>query len=266
MLKASTRQLVRDSLASLQSAVKVILFTADSGCDACPSAEELAQALKGASPKAALEQYNATMDRDKTEEYGITRIPSFVVQARDGRCAAFSGSIDGISLIMLLDAIAGLSAGRRWLPEQASTPLRLLTRGVRVQVFVENDCSLCKPVAETALGVAFTNKIVSTEIVVADDYPEAVAKLSIKILPTTFFGSTVRFEGHADEDVFFELLFQAEEQHGPTGHRCVVCGKDSPGTICTDCKERIRAEAVSHKRAEEAMRTTGTVVKPRRNP
>jgi hypothetical protein len=127
-------------------------------------------------------------------------------------------------------------------------------------VLLENDCSLCRPVAETAIGLALANKLVSTEIIVADDYPEFLAKHKIKILPYTLFGPKLHLDGHVTESTFLEMIFRAEGEKGISDRRCIVCGQTSPDLICQSCKTKIQAEAVNHKQKGERLHDTGTIV------
>lgn len=260
MLKENMHQIIRDSLANIVQPVRLVVMTGEKGCDICPETAEIARAIKAAAPKVGLEIYDFTMDRDKSEEYGITRVPSCVVEAQDGRTVMFSGSLEGISLILLLDVIASIAAGRAWFSDGIGDTLKLLTNEVPVRVLLENDCSLCRPVAETAIGLALANRLVSTEIIVADDYPEFLAKHKIKILPYTLFGPKLHLEGHVPEGTFLEMIFKAEGEKGTSDKHCIVCGHASPDLICEGCKTRIQAEAVNHKRKDERLHDTGTIV------
>jgi hypothetical protein len=263
MLKENTLQFIRESLSQIVQPVRLIVVTGEKGCEICPETVEIARAIKAAAPKVALEIYDFTMDRDKSEEYGITRIPSCVVEAHDGRTVTFSGSLEGISLVLLLDVIASIAVGRAWFSDRISGTLKLLANEVPVQVFMENDCSLCQPVAETAIGLALANKMVSTEIIVADDYPELLVKHKIKILPHTLFGPKLHLEGHVSESTFLEMIFKAEGEKGNIDITCIVCGQASSDLICPSCKTKIQAEAVNHKRKDERLHDTGSNVERR---
>jgi hypothetical protein len=260
MLKESTHQIIRESLANINQPVRLVVMTGEKGCEICPETVEIARAIKAAAPKVALEIYDFTMDRDKSEEYGIMRIPSFVVEAQDGRTVTFSGALEGISLVLLLDVIVSIAVGKAWFPDGINSTLKLLVNEVPVQVLLENDCSLCRPVAETAIGLALANKLVSTEIIVADDYPELLSKHRIKILPYTLFGPKLHLEGHVTESTFLEMIFKAEGERRVSDKRCIVCGLASPDLICQNCKTKIQAEAVGHKQKDEKLHDTGTIV------
>ncbi len=260
MIKDSTLKIIRDSLTEMRTPVRLVLFTKDTECDACPDAVATAKAIKAASPKIALETYDFTMDRDKTEEYAIKRVPSMVVQSTVRRSVTFSGAVEGIPLLMLLDAINGVATNRKWFPDRIASTLTLLRQEVHVQVFLESDCTLCKPVAETAMGLALTNRMVNADLIAADDFPDLVAKHRIKVLPYILFGTTLSHEGHATESEFLEMLFQAQGKARGTERRCVICGQPSPDMICGSCKTKIQAEAVNHKSREEHMHDRGMIV------
>lgn len=258
MLKDSARQIINTMVKEIRNPVRLVLFTSDVNCDACPGALELASAIKAASPKIVLETYDITMDRDKSQEYGVKRAPSFVVQGHGVRFAAFSGAVEDVALMLLLDTIKAVSEGRDWFPSEVTDPLGMLNAPASVQVLIESDCSLCRPVAETAIGLALSSRFVSTEIIVADEYPELLSRHRVKVLPYTIFGPKLHLEGHVTESTFLEMLFQAQGRGAEAERRCIVCGKPSGEVICTGCKTRIQAEAVEHKRKGEQLHERGS--------
>jgi hypothetical protein len=260
MLKESMLQLVRGSVTGLKRPVRLVLFTSDVNCDECSRVHELANAIKAASPKVALEHYDLTMDRDKSLEYSVQRVPSLVVQGQGVRAVSFSGLVEGVSLMLLLDAISGIANERPWFPGSVQTTLGMLEKPVTIRVILDNECTLCRPVAETAVGLALSNRLVSAEIIVADDYPELLAKHKVRILPYTLFGEKLHLEGHVSEGTFLEMIFQAAGKGAETDKRCMVCGSPSGEIICTGCKTRIQAEAVNHKRRDEKSSERGSAV------
>lgn len=263
MIRESALQLIRDSLAALKRPVRIVVFTSDVNCDQCVHVRELAQAIKKASPRIALETYDLTMDRDKSVEYGVQRVPSLVVQGAGIRSVSFSGVVEGVSLMLLLDAVNSLANGRPWFPESVTSTLGMLEKQVSLGVILDNDCTLCRPVAETAVGLALSNRLVRTEIIVADDFPELLSKHRVKILPYTLFGPKLHLEGHVSESSFLEMIFQAAGRDTDADRRCMVCGTASADAICTGCKTKIQAEAVNHKRRDERMLERGSGVEPK---
>ena len=239
------------ALAHMKNPVRLVLFTRDVGCETCPDARKLVRAIKTHSPKIALEEYDMVMDRDKTSQYGIKMVPAIVVQGGEGYAVTFSGLFEDVFLEVLLDTILAVSEKKAWFPEKIRSTLKYLSRDVKIQVYVESDCPQCRPVAETAIGLALENTLIYTDIVIASDFPELIRKYDIKTLPKTIFGENLHMDGHVTESEFLEMIFKAEGLQPSHGRRCLTCGKPSPDLICTECKTRIQAEAVEHKRKTE---------------
>ncbi len=253
-MNESAIQMIVQSAGALKKPVRLILFINDVGCETCPDAKLSALAIKKYAPLVALEIYDQVMDRDKTELYGIRRVPAMVVQDNEGHTVTFYGLVEDVFLSILIDALHAASERRTWFPADIRSTLRHLTRTVSVQVFVETDCPLCRPVAQTAIGLAMENTLVSTDIIIASDYPELIKKYSIKTLPKTVFGENLHLDGHVAESEFLEMIFQAEGVQPGHDRRCLVCGNPSEDIICVSCKSRIQAESLDHKMREERPR------------
>ncbi len=159
----------------------------------------------------------------------------------------FYGLIENVFLRILLDTVLSVSSGKIWFPENIRRALSHLEREVGIQVYVESDCPLCRPVAETAIGLAFGSDLIVTDIIIASDFPDLIRKHSIKTLPKTIFGANLHMDGHVTESQFLEMIFQAEGVQVGPDKRCIVCGQPSADIICSTCKNKIQAEAVEHK-------------------
>jgi len=235
----------------LKKPVRVVLFTTDTACVACPDAHELVRAIKAHMGRIALETYDMVMDRDKTEQYGIQQVPAIVVQGGEGQTVTFYGLIEDVFLEILMETIQSVADAKVWFPDDVLRALKHLVHDVKIRVFVETDCIQCKPVAETAIGLAMESRLIYSDIIVASDFPDLVKKYKVKTLPTTIFGENLYMEGHVAESEFLEMIFQAEGIKPAPDRRCLVCGKSTPDAICEQCKTRIRAEALDHKLKSE---------------
>ncbi len=251
MSTESTRKLIQNTLGQMKNPVRLVVFSSDRGCVQCPAVAALAKEIKSQSPKIALEVFDITMDRDKTELYNIQAAPALVVQGGSGRAVRFYGMSNDIFLEALLDCVAAVSADKVWFRDSVRRTLKFLEKDVHIQVFVDNACLRCRTVAETAIGLALENELIHTDIIVAKDFPELLSKYSITTLPKTIFGENLHLDGHVSESEFLEMIFEAEGLRATREQRCLVCGNPSPDTICASCKAKIRAEAVSHKLGEE---------------
>jgi alkyl hydroperoxide reductase subunit AhpF len=195
----------------------------------------------------ALETYDIVMDRDKSEQYGVSRAPAMVVQGGDGRAITFYGLPSDLVLDAVMTSIRSISEGKVWFPGDIQRVLQLLSHDVKIQVFVKSDCVRCRAVVETAIGMALESPNVSTDIVIANDFPELMTKHRITTLPKTIFGENLERDGHVTEGEFLEMVFQAEGIKPGPNRRCLICGKASSDVICKNCKTKIQAEAIDHK-------------------
>lgn len=250
---------MQNSLSRMKNPVRLILFTRDIGCETCPDALKLARAIKAKAPKLALEVYDQVMDRDKAEQYRVQRVPTLVVQTGNGRLVRFSGLVEDVFLKILLETVLSASENKIWFPENIRRTLSHLEKDVPVQVFVETDCAQCRPVAETAIGLALESDLISTDVVIASTYPDLIRKHSIKTLPKTIFGANLHMDGHVTEGQFLEMIFEAEGLQVGPDRRCLVCGHPSAEIVCSTCKTRIQAEALDHKRKGERLQQTDTL-------
>jgi alkyl hydroperoxide reductase subunit AhpF len=247
MISEGLLNTIRLNAVRLTKPVRFIIFVKETGCALCTDMRELARAVKAEMGKLALETYDVAMDRDKTEQYGIQRVPAIVVEGEEGRRVTFYGLPETIVLEVLLDTIAAASKKRNRCSEHVLRALKRLTDSVKIQVFVSHDSRQCGPVAETAISLALESDHIETDIIVAKDFPELVKKYDITILPKTIFGKDLQVNGDVSESRFLEMIFQAEGARPGPDRRCLTCGNASPDVICSSCKIRIQAEALDHK-------------------
>lgn len=254
MLSDRSLKIVSQSSGPMKKPVRLVLFTAERGCAACPESLDLVRAIKAHADKIALETYDMVMDRDKTEQYGITQAPAIVVQGSDGQAVTFYGMLEDVFLDVLMSTIRSLSESKVWFPEDVLRTLKHLSHDVGIRVFVETDCTLCRPVADTAIGLALESTFIRAEIIIASDFPELIRKHDIRTLPKTIFGENLHMDGHVTEGEFLEMIFQAEGVSSGSDRHCLVCSSPSADLICSNCKNRIQAEAIDHKtRTEKGM-------------
>jgi hypothetical protein len=219
---------------------------------------ELARAIKAQLGKVVLEVYDLVMDRDKTEQYDIKRVPALVVQGGDGNRATLYGSPENVSLDLLLNAIHAVSEKKIWFPEDVRKSLGRLTHDVKIRVFIDNNSQQSKFVAETAVGFALGSEYIDADIIVAADFPELAGKYHVATLPKTIFGEELHLEGNILEADFLGMIFQAEGIQTAPDMKCLVCGKPAHTTICSNCTTRIEAEAMKHKLDAEKQKSPDT--------
>ncbi|HEX9020878.1 MAG TPA: thioredoxin family protein [Nitrospirota bacterium] len=259
MISEKSLARIKKSSAQVKRPVRLVLFTTDTNCAACPDALELVRAIKAQKGRMAVELYDMVMDRDKSEQYGVKQVPAIVVQGAENQAVTFYGVAEDLFLEALLNVIQAISDGKAWFPGEVRRALDLLSHDARIRVFVENDCASCLPVAETAIGMALESPKVYTDIVIASDFPELAKKHGVASVPKTVFGEKLYKDGPVSESEFLELIFQSEGEKPRPERRCLSCGNPSPDVICAACKTRIQAEAVEHKLKSEKLKKPETM-------
>jgi predicted nucleic acid-binding Zn ribbon protein len=255
MINETALKIIQNSGGLLTRPIRLVVFIKDTGC---PTVVELAQTIKGQLGKIVLEIYDMVMDRDKAEQYDIKRVPALVVQGGDGEMVTFYGLMENVSLDVLLNAIHAVSERKIWFPEDIRRSLGRLVNDVKIRVFIENNSLPCKFVADTAIGLALASDRIDTDIIVAGDFPELAKKYNVTTLPKTIFGENLHVDGNMLESECLEMIFQAEGIKPGPDRKCLVCGKASQETICSNCKTRIQAEAFKHKLESERQKQPDT--------
>jgi hypothetical protein len=253
MISEKTLLSIQSKAQAMCKPVRLVLFTSDTACEACPDMLELVRSIKCKFDKIALENYDLVMDRDKSEQYGVKFAPALVVQGGEGKAVTFYGLIEDICLDILLSTINAVSHDKVWFPRNIIQVLSHLANDVSIRVFADSDCEQCRPVVETAVGLGLESELISTSIFLASDFPDLVKRYHITKLPKTIFGENLHLDGHVSESVFLEMIFQAEGLKTGSDKRCLVCGNPSSETICVNCKAKIQAEAVNHKLKGEKL-------------
>lgn len=241
----------------LERPVRLVVFT-NAGSTSQEKVVRLAHAVKEHMGKIALEQYDPVMDRDKTEEYRIARVPALVVQSGGGQTITFYGRPTEALVHLLIGTIHALSDPRQWVADETQLLLKRLSHEVFVRVLIDQASPRSKTTAETAIALALESTQVTTEIIVARDFPELMQKYRITTTPLTIIGANIEREGELGLTEFIELLFQAEGLKPGPDKRCLVCGGPSADVMCLACKNRIRAEALDHKRKIEKQKQPDT--------
>jgi hypothetical protein len=254
MIPETALKIIQLSANRLVKPVKLIVFTKDTDCKSCQSVTELARAIKAHFGMLALEIYDVVMDRDQTELFDIRRAPALVVQGGEGRAVTFYGLTENMMLEVLMNAIRDISAAKGRLSEDIRRSLQRLKDKVMIRVFASDNCSICKKVSETAVGLAFESDHIQVAVIMIKDFPELAQKYDTTVLPLTIFGDKLKVAGSITEAEILENLFLAQGIKPEPDSRCLACGKASSDIICSMCKTKIQAEALDRKLKQEKQK------------
>jgi glutaredoxin-like protein len=136
LLNDQVRSQVQQELQTLTKKVKLIVFTQQIECPTCEQNTSLAKELASLSDLIELETYNFQIDKDKTEQYGVDKIPATVVVGEKDHGVRFYGVPSGYEFTSLLEAIKKVSAGEHDLSDATLQQISALRQPLHIQVFV----------------------------------------------------------------------------------------------------------------------------------
>jgi alkyl hydroperoxide reductase subunit AhpF len=138
LLSEQDRQVVRTHLADLKHDVKLVLFTQTiGGPETGPIAKQILDELSGLSERIGVEEVNFVLEKERTEKYGIDKIPAIVV-LRDGEDTRirFFGAPAGYEFMSLIEAVILAGGDESGLSEASRKLIAAVSEPTSIDVFV----------------------------------------------------------------------------------------------------------------------------------
>ena len=200
---------VKQELADLDGAVRLVMFTQEVECDYCAETRQLAEEVAALSDLITAEVHDFVADKEQAEGLGVTNIPEIAVVGAEDYGVRFYGIPSGYEFASLLHAIKLVASGDGALGEPASEVLAGLDEPVHVQVFVTPTCPYCQFSVTLAHRLAVGSPWVTADMVEATEFPHLSAKYQVMGVPRTVINETVHIEGSAPESTVIEKLQEA---------------------------------------------------------
>ncbi|HET6266265.1 MAG TPA: hypothetical protein VFG11_00985 [Acidobacteriota bacterium] len=127
---------IKQRLSEIKFDVKLVLFVQTFNCEGCPETEALVTALAGLSPHLKLEKYNPQIDREKAAGYGITQVPSLVIEGDRDYGIRYIGTPGGYEFASLLEDVVSVGKRDSGLSEASRAKIAALTEPLNLKVFV----------------------------------------------------------------------------------------------------------------------------------
>lgn len=127
---------IQKRLEEAENNVKLILFTQSLNCESCPQTEVLLRELAALSDKLTLEILNPHVDREKAEQYKITRTPALILEGERDYGIRFFGMPGGYEFASLLEDIIAVGKRSSGLSEASREKVQAVTEPLNIKVFV----------------------------------------------------------------------------------------------------------------------------------
>jgi glutaredoxin-like protein len=214
LLNAEIREQVKQQLADLAGAVRLVMFTQEYECDYCAETHQLVEEISELSDHLTAEIFDFVADEDKAQELGVDKIPAVAVIGEDDYGIRFYGIPSGYEFTSLLEAIQIAAAGQPGLSEETVDFLSSLNEPVHMQVFVTPTCPYCPQAVVLAHRMAIASPMVRADMVEAQEFPHLVTRYQVMGVPRTVINESAHIEGAAPEPMVLAKLREAVSAEG----------------------------------------------------
>jgi len=213
LLKEEDRNHLIEQFKSLESPVKIVIFTQEMECQYCKETRMIGEELAALSDKISLEVYDFEKDKEIAETYHIDKIPATVIMTGGDQPKDYGiryyGIPSGYEFSSLIEDIMMISGGDSGLSAATKEMLANLEKPIHLQVFVTPTCPYCPPAVLLAHQLAFESDKVQADMVEAIEFPHLSTKYQVQGVPRTVINETVHQEGAAPEAMLLAKLKEA---------------------------------------------------------
>jgi alkyl hydroperoxide reductase subunit AhpF len=173
----------RRVLAGLRAPVRMDCFALP-GCHPCVHVLDLATELAELSPLLRVHARDLHADRAEAAHLGVPRVPALVLgRVGDDRAPVrYYGLPAGHEFGALLRILLAVSTGQG-APGADAAAAAAITRPAQLKVFVVADCTRCPEMAWVAASLAVASPLVTTEIILADEFPDLIERYAVGQVP-----------------------------------------------------------------------------------
>jgi len=211
LLSERDRQTVQSHLAGLTHDVTLLFFTQTIGApDTALIARQVIDEVAGLSERVSVEEVNLILDREKSAQFGIDRIPAIVL-LRDGADTRmrFLGAPAGYEFSSLIESIilagtddSGLSKdSKQLIAEKATAPMD-------IKVFVTPTCPHCPRAVTLAHRMAVESPNISATCVEASEFHDLSRQYRVTGVPKTVASGGAEILGAVPEEEFVRGVFE----------------------------------------------------------
>lgn len=217
LLSDRDRQTVQSHLAGLTHDVTLLFFTQTIAApETALIARQVVDEVAGLSDRVSVEEVNLILDREKSAQYGIDRIPAIVL-LRDGADTRmrFLGAPAGYEFSSLIESIilagtddSGLTEeSKQLIAEKATAPMD-------IKVFVTPTCPHCPRAVTLAHRMAVESPNISATCVEATEFHDLSRQYRVTGVPKTVASGGAEILGALPEEEFVRSVFENTTSEG----------------------------------------------------
>lgn len=214
MLNDKIIEQVREELARLESAVKLVVFTQKNECQYCAETRQLIEEVAALDARLTVEVFDLVDDAEMAAQFNVDKIPAVALVGMGAESEVdygirFYGIPSGYEFSTLIQDIVMVSRGDAGLSEAAMAKLAQLERAVHLQVFVTPTCPYCPQAVHLAHQMAMASDKVTADMVESIEFPHLSNKYNVMGVPRTVINETEFLEGAAPEAMLMARIEEA---------------------------------------------------------
>lgn len=211
LLKDEVQNEVRERFKKLTGPVRLVNFTQKIECHYCEETRRLTEEIASLSPKISSQVYNFALDKEKSQQYKIDKIPVIVVEAEKDYGIRFFGLPGGYEFNSLISAIYEVSRKTTDLSPESKDKIGKIDKPVHIQVFVTLTCPYCPSAVQMAHKLALESEYITSDMVESAEFPHLVNKYGVMGVPKVVINEEFGFEGALPESSFVEEVMKASK-------------------------------------------------------
>ncbi len=178
-------------------------------CELCKETGELLGEVAALSDKITLNVHDFHTDEAAVAEFGIERIPTFVLTGGNKGRVRYLGIPSGYEFASLLEDLIDVSTGSTNLTDETREALADLAEDVHIQVFVTPTCPFCPTAARMAHQMAVESDRITADVVEVGEFPELGTRYRVQGVPKIVMNESVELVGAQREPQFLEAVLGA---------------------------------------------------------
>ncbi len=211
LLKDEVRNEARERFKKLTGQVRLVNFTQKIECRYCEETRRLTEEIASLSPKISSKIYNFALDKEKSQQYKIDKIPALVVEGKRNYGIRFFGIPGGYEFNSLISAIYDVSRKATDLSLESKDKIGKIDKPIHIQVFVTLTCPYCPPAVEIAHRLALESEYITSDMIESAEFPHLVTKYGVMGVPKVVINEEFGFEGALPESSFVDEVMKASK-------------------------------------------------------
>jgi glutaredoxin-like protein len=211
LLKDDVQNEVRERFKKLTGSVRLVNFTQKIECHHCEETRRLTEEIASLSPKINSQVYNFALDKEKSQQYKIDKIPAIVVEAEKDYGIRFFGIPGGYEFNSLISAIYDVSRKATDLSVESKDKISKIDKPIHIQIFVTLTCPYCPSAVQMAHKLALESEYITSDMIESAEFPHLVNKYGVMGVPKVVINEEFGFEGALPETSFVEEVVKASK-------------------------------------------------------